>query len=47
MNQLCSILAFEEPSISVVAVTPGVVDTSIQKTVRETRKLTRYIISCR
>lgn len=43
MNQLCSSLAYEEPSISVVAVTPGIVDTNIQKIVRDTRKFTRYI----
>lgn len=38
LNHLCTNLAHEEPSISAVSITPGIVDTGIHKLVREQRK---------
>jgi NAD(P)-dependent dehydrogenase (short-subunit alcohol dehydrogenase family) len=38
MNSVCAGLDLEEPDISTVCITPGIVDTGIQKQVRENRK---------
>lgn len=38
MNCLCAGLTVEEPSVMCVCITPGIVDTGIQKEVREERK---------
>jgi hypothetical protein len=38
MNCLCAGLQLEEPEVSTVCVTPGIVNTNMQKEVREERK---------
>lgn len=38
MNYLCSSLSLEEPQIAFICITPGIVDTGMQKEVRDHRK---------
>jgi NAD(P)-dependent dehydrogenase (short-subunit alcohol dehydrogenase family) len=45
LNHLCASFAHEEPSISAVSVTPGIVDTGIQKLVRDQRKFSSLLAS--
>lgn len=44
MNHLSTLLAYEEPDIFNVSITPGIVDTGIQKLVREQRKFSQPAI---
>jgi NAD(P)-dependent dehydrogenase (short-subunit alcohol dehydrogenase family) len=38
MNCLCESLVLEEPLIRAICITPGIVDTGLQKAVRDQRK---------
>jgi NAD(P)-dependent dehydrogenase (short-subunit alcohol dehydrogenase family) len=38
MNCLCAGLHLEEPEVSIVSVTPGIVNTSMQEEIRKERK---------
>lgn len=38
MNYLCSVLAIDEPEILSICITPGIVETGMQKAIRNDRK---------